>query len=315
MTTISIIMPCFNASQTIREAIQSVQRQAYADWELIVVDDGSTDESAKVVRGILDARIHLFVQDNAGAASARNRGLQEVKGRFIAFLDSDDTWDPAFLGKMLGALDPHEDAVLAYCGWQNVGVEGGRGKPFVPPDYEPLDRAEVLLGGCRWPIHGVLVRRHAVEVAGTFDVTLQTSEDYDLWMRIAPQGKLILVPEVLVYYHHHGGEQITKNRLRAALNHMRAQKMYLLRNPDEAARLGPGRVRELVTGELLRQAYQCYWDRDLHAARELFRKVMLAGYGRPKDWLYMLSTLLPMPLHRTLLHLRDAKMPRTKPRQ
>lgn len=308
-TLITIIMPCYNASGTIHGAIASIQAQSLADWELIVVDDGSSDNSLEIIRGIDEPRLHLFTQPNRGSASARNHGLRNASGRFIAFLDSDDSWNPQFLEKMLHALETCGDAVLAYCGWQNLGIEGGRGKPYIPPDYDPLDRTEVLLGGCRWPIHGVLVRRDAIEKAGGFDESLQASVDYDLWLRVAPQGRLIRVAEVLAYYHHHQGEQITKNKLNVALNHWRAQNKYLEQHPDESSRLGRRRVRELVVGELLKRAYACYWNRDLPAARILFRMVMRSGYGQPKDWLYMLPALLPQSVHAWLLRKRDMSIP------
>lgn len=304
---ISIIMPCYNAAKTIGAAIACVQAQSLSSWELIVVDDGSTDDSIKVVSDVDDRRIRLFSQVNCGSASARNRGLREAQGCYIAFLDSDDAWHPAFLETMWHALEPRNDAVLAYCGWQNLGLQGGRGEPFVPLDYDPLDRAEVLLGGCRWPIHGVLVRRDAIERAGGFDESLQASVDYDLWLRVAPQGRLVRVPEVLAYYHHHEGEQITKNKFRVALNHWRAQQKFLKQHPDEAQRLGRKRVRELVEGELLKRAYVCYWNRDLLPARALFRKVMCAGYGRPKDWLYMLPAWLPLSWHGNLIRFFERR--------
>ncbi|MCW9058141.1 MAG: glycosyltransferase [Gammaproteobacteria bacterium] len=302
---ITIIMPCYNASATIRDAIASIQCQSLSDWELIVVDDGSSDDSPALVRAIGEPRLRLFTQPNQGSAAARNHGLRHAAGRYIAFLDADDSWSREFLEKMLHALEARDDAVLAYCGWQNLGIEGGRGKPYIPPDYEPLDRSEVLLGGCRWPIHGVLVRHRAIEEAGGFDERLQASVDYDLWLRVAPRGKLVRVPEVLAYYHHHEGEQITKNKLSVALNHWRAQNKYLEQHPDEARRLGRKRVRELVQGELLRRAYTCYWNRDLATARALFRMVMRAGYGRPRDWVYMLPALLPQSAHAWLLRKRD----------
>lgn len=306
---ITVIMPCFNAARTIPGAIASIQNQSLTDWELIVVDDGSSDDSAAIVQGINEPRLRLFTQANQGPASARNQGLRNAAGRFIAFLDSDDAWHPGFLETMLLALEPHHDAVLAYCGWQNLGIEGGRGKPFIPPDYEALDRTEVLLGGCRWPIHAVLLRRDAIEQSGGFDESLPSSEDYDLWLRIAPQGRLIRVPEVLAYYHHHEGTQITKNRFGAALNHWRAQIKYLEQHPDEAKNLGRKRLRELVWGELLRRAYICYWNRDLPAARALFRMVMRAGYGHLKDWRYMLPALLPQSVHAWFLRKRDMSTP------
>ncbi len=304
--TVTVIMPCHNSAKTIRDSISSVQAQTIDDWELIVVDDGSNDMTAEIVSDVLDPRITLIKQINGGSASARNRGLLEAKGPFVAFLDSDDAWEPAFLQRMLDALAPDESAVLAYCGWQNLGLEGGRNRPFIPPDYEPMDRAETFLGGCRWPIHGVLVRRTAINRAGGFDATLQASVDYDLWLRVVLQGKLTLVPEVLAYYIHHDGSQITKNRSKVALNHLRAQEKFIEGNPDAVRRLGTRRVRELVEGELMRRAYACYWSRDLQSARTLFREVMRRGYGRPRDWLYMLPSLLPLPVHTWLIKNRDA---------
>ncbi len=304
---VSVIMPCYNSDGTIRDAIASVQAQMLDDWELIIVDDGSTDATTEIVSSVQDHRIQLIEQPNLGSASARNRGLNDARGRFIAFLDSDDAWEPAFLTRMLDALEQEERAVLAYCGWQNIGLEGGRGMPFIPPDYEPLDRSETFLGGCRWPIHGVLVRKKAIDQAGGFDVTLQASVDYDLWLRIVTQGKLILVPEVLAYYIHHEGDQITKNRSKVALNHLRAQEKFLANNLGATERLGKTRVRELTEGELLRRAYACYWDRDLTSARALFRQVMRRGYGSPKDWLYMLPSLLPIQVHTWLLRIRDTQ--------
>lgn len=304
---VSVIMPCYNAEATVVCAIVSVQAQTLADWELIVVDDGSADDSAALVAAIGDPRIVLVRQANGGSAAARNRGLREARGELIAFLDADDTWHRTFLVRMAEALGRCPDAVLAYCGWQNLGLPGGRGAPFVPPDYDSRDRAETLLGGCRWPIHGVLVRRPAIERSGGFDERLQAAVDYDLWLRVAHEGALVRVPEVLAYYHHHAGEQITKNRLRVALNHCWAQRKYLVQHPEVARRLGSRRVRELVEGALLRRGYACYWARDLVAARAIFRMVMRAGYGRPRDWLYMFPALLPLRLHRGLLDLRDRK--------
>lgn len=141
-----------------------------------------------------------------------------------------------------------------------------------------------------------------------YNETLQASVDYDLWLRVAPQGRLVRVPEVLAYYHHHEGEQITKNKLRVALNHWRAQQKFLKQHPDEVRQLGRKRVREWVEGESLKRAYVCYWDRDLPTARALFRKVMRAGYGNLRDWRYMLPALLPLPIHAFLLRRRNSAL-------
>lgn len=300
---ISIVMPCYNAAPHLARSVGSIEAQTMGDWELVVVDDGSSDDSWTTLQGLAaaDPRIRAFRQANAGAAAARNHGLREARGGFIAFLDADDTWHPEFLAAMLAAVAGEGGQAIAYCGWQNLGLGGDRDLPFVPPDYEGQGKTESLLGGCRWPIHAVLVPAPAVHAAGGFDEELSSCMDYDLWLRIGCIHRLIRVPRVLAYYHHHAGEQITKNRARIAINHWRAQQKFLRANPGVTAQLGPARIRELTAGELLRRGYECYWKRDLPAARKIFRLVMKERHGTPADWKYMLPALLPESLHRRLI--------------
>ncbi len=302
---ISIVMPCYNGARHLAQSVASVQAQTRADWELIIVDDGSRDDSWQVMQVLAaaDPRILPLQQANAGAAAARNNGLAHARGRLLAFLDADDTWRPEFLEHMSAALAGREDDALAYCGWQNIGVDRAGSKPFVPPEYETPDKIEHLLGGCRWPIHGAMLGMAAIRRHGAFDPALSSCMDYDLWLRLGSTMPLVRVPEVLAFYHFHDGEQITKNRSRIAFNHLRAQRKFLAANPDVAARLGRHKVREITDGELLHRAYTCYWKGDLLTARPLFRAVMKSGYGGTKDWLYMLPALLPLPLHRLLLNL------------
>jgi glycosyltransferase involved in cell wall biosynthesis len=298
-------MPCFNASAHLELSIGSVLAQTHEDWELVAVDDGSRDDTwAQLQRfGQTDPRIRCFSQTNAGAAAARNHGLRQARGRLTAFLDADDTWDPAFLEVMDGALAGQPDESIAYCGWQNLGLPGGRGAPFVPPEYEDANKLESLLGGCRWPIHAAMVATRIIREAGSFDENLSSCMDYDLWLRIGSTCRLIRVPQVLAYYHHHGGEQITSNRARIAINHLRAQQKYLVAHPEAVRELGDRRVRELTDGELMRRGFECYWKRDFPSSRTIFRAVMKRRYGGLRDWKYMLPALLPESVHRLLVRL------------
>ena len=236
-------MPCFNAAAHLERSVGSVLAQHMTNWELIAVDDGSSDDTwpALQVLARTDTRIRPVQQPNQGAASARNRGLKVAAAPLVAFLDADDTWEPNFLSSMCMALERAPDAGIAYCGWQQHGLGGGRDEPFVPPEYEGTDKVDVFLGGCRWPIHAALTRRTLIMDAGKFDEALSSCMDYDLWLRLAPQVRLVRVPEVLAHYWHHGSGQITGNRARIALNHWRAQRKYLTAHPQQAARLGPRR--------------------------------------------------------------------------
>ena len=304
---VSIVMPCYNAAAHLAASIDSVHRQSFADWELIIVDDGSSDDSWAVLQAATqsDARIRTFRQANSGAAAARNHGLRQSRGRHIAFLDADDTWHPEFLARMVDALMTHPDVGIAYCGWQNLGLRKGLNEPFIPPEYENANKSESLFGHCRWPIHGALTYRRIILDAGCFDETLDSCMDFDLWLRIGTTHQLLRVPHVLAYYHHHDGNQITRNRSRTALNHSRVQQKFLQANPAFVSTLGKARIRELTTGELLKRGYECYWQRDLPAARNIFRAVMKQGYGTLSDWKYMLPAWLPESWHRWLLEKRD----------
>lgn len=305
--TVSIIMPCYNAAPHLSSSVGSVHAQTYPDWELVIVDDGSTDDSWAALQALAqaDSRIRVFRQQNSGAAAARNHALREARGAYTAFLDADDTWHPDFLQAMVAALDENPAAGIAYCGWQNIGLGPGRDEPFVPPEYETDGKLAALLEGCRWPIHGALARSALIRNAGGFDESLSSCMDYDLWLRLGTTHPLVRVPRVLAYYHHHGGGQITGNRARIALNHWRVQRKFLRANPSVIETLGAQRVGALTSGELLKRGYACYWQRDLPAARAIFRAVMKQGHGTLSDWKYMLPAWLPEAWHRRLIKLRD----------
>lgn len=304
---ISIIIPCYNAAQTIGRTIASALEQSYENIEIVVIDDGSRDDSVAILRGLAteDARIRIVEQENQGPAVARNRGLKESSGALIAFLDSDDYWDPHCLKSLYTALATNRDCVLAYCGWQNIGLAGGRGKPFVPPDYEKTLKPETFLRGCRWPIHAALTWRGTIEAIGGFDESLTSCMDYDLWLRIGASNKITLVPKVLAYYVHHEGDQITKNKTRLAYNHLSAQKNFIANNPRLVECLSRNQVRDILFGEILRRGYQCYWARDLKSARQIFLIAMKAGYGTLRDWKYMLASWLPEPVHAWVISNHD----------
>ena len=302
---ISVIMPCFNAEKYLLSSIGSVFDQTYPNLELIVINDGSTDNSLQILQTIDDDRLHVLNQNNAGVCHARNHGIQVANGELIAFLDADDTWHPDCLNRLYQSLLNNKSAVLAYCGWQNVGLSGGQSEPYVPPDYETIDKLTLLFKNCCWPIHACLTRKQAIFEANSFDERLVTSEDFLLWLKIGSRHPIVRVPEVLAFYHFHDGHQATQNKEKTALNHWQAQQLFLDNNPDIASILGIKRSRKIMLAELLQRGFECYWKRDLHAARAIFRKVMRQGYGSFQDWKYMLPSLLPYFLHVFLLSQRN----------
>ncbi|MDO6524834.1 glycosyltransferase family 2 protein [Motilimonas sp. 1_MG-2023] len=301
---VSVIMPVFNAEKTLIESVNSVLAQSLTDFELILINDGSTDSSPTIAQQLMtqEPRILLLTQTNQGAPSARNYGISQAKGQYLCFLDADDRWRNDFLQKMSQALE-REQQDFAYCGWQNVGTQ--QGEPFVPPDYQAMpDKKLKLIQSTRWPIHGVIVNRELVIENGMFNTHYRTCEDFALWLRLTLNRDIVRVPEVLAYYVHHSHGQQTDNRAQILLDHFQIQQDYFKQHPELVNELGQGQLTQLSEGHLYTQAMTAYWQGDLNAARQVFRQLMKRRYGKIKQWLYMLPSWLPIRLHQQLLALK-----------
>jgi glycosyltransferase involved in cell wall biosynthesis len=200
---VSVVMPAYNAASFIETAIDSVLRQTYANLELVVVDDGSTDATPRLAEAYGD-RLVCFRQRNARQAAARNRGALESSGELIAFIDADDEWLPRKLEKQVRLLDAHPECGLVLCGVQEVDRNGGplraRQIWFHGDPCEAIPLGEAGGGICgSTPV----IRRSVFEELGGFDEALPPCEDTDLIWRYACCGKLEAVEEVLVHYRLH----------------------------------------------------------------------------------------------------------------
>lgn len=302
-------MPCYNAQAFLREALESVLGQTYPRVELIIIDDGSTDNSKVILREYGD-RARILEQANAGPYPARNLGLRHARGEFVAFLDADDYWALDFLEKLHCALDQNPEAVLAYSGWQNVG-EGIAAAPYIPPAYEEEDTvAHFLRTCCPWPIHAALVRKSLVDRLDGFSELRFSSMDYDFWLRaLGTRPRIKRVPEVLAYYRWHSAEQVSAVKWRQVLDALTAQQDFISRNPDLVAHLTRERLRDLTEGQVLRQAYRAFWKRDLISAQKLFRHAAAARAFRLSDLRHILIALLPRPVYRGLIRLAERRNP------
>jgi glycosyltransferase involved in cell wall biosynthesis len=299
---VSIIMPCYNGEVFLAEAVDSVLGQTLQDFELIVVDDGSTDGSSAVLARY-GHRIGVIRQCNRGVSAARNAGIEAARGEFIAFLDADDYWEPEFLEAMVaGMADPR--TAIAYCGWQNVGL--GAGKPFVPPDYEGADKMHHLLRfASLWPIHGILIRRSLMPAGLPFNPAFPACEDYDLWLRIASFHRIQLVPRVLAYYRKHGDANATSNQARVARYNLLVKQRFLGDFPAVRREIPRGRLREYLAGGVVDRGYRCLWNGDLKNAHGIFRHALRAGVLGLKDLKYAIPSLLPFELFARLVEMRS----------
>jgi teichuronic acid biosynthesis glycosyltransferase TuaG len=188
-------MPAFNAERHIPESIQTVLDQTVADWELIVVDDGSTDGTAEVVARYQaeDPRVQLVRRDNGGQAAARNTGIRHSSAPVVAFLDADDLWLPEKLARQLDILqETNADLVYSdgYVFYDDGSPERGDFFAVAPGAVDGPTMFQLLYAGNRVATLSVVVKRAALELVGLFDESrqFQNCEDYDLWLRLAHAG-------------------------------------------------------------------------------------------------------------------------------
>jgi glycosyltransferase involved in cell wall biosynthesis len=202
---VSVVIPTYNRARLLVEAIDSVLAQNYPRLEVIVVDDGSTDETPAVVAGYGTA-VRFFRQANAGAAHARNRGIELATGELVAFLDSDDLYLPGKLLEQARQFQADPALVMVY-GWFSILDDQGRTRLGRRCGLSGrIGRA--LLSRCmQGPVATptVMVRRDALQAVGGFDETMHLSEDIDLWCRLARRGPVGLIPRVLVEVRRHAG--------------------------------------------------------------------------------------------------------------
>ena len=211
---ISIVLPTYNRRTLLGRAIESVLRQTVSDFELLVVDDGSTDGTAELVSGFRDSRIHLIgLPANRGQSVARNEGIRRARGEWLGFQDSDDEWIPEKLERPLAAIRAEPGVALVYGDLLRVPA---RGEPFVMPAPE-LARGRVFdartsgYAAYGIGIQSCLIRRVVFQSLGGFDEQLRCFEDLELLLRIVRAGHAARrIPEPLVrYYDTDGVSRVT----------------------------------------------------------------------------------------------------------
>ncbi len=194
---VSIIMPSYNTASFIDESIQSVLSQSYTDWELIVVDDCSTDNTDDVIKPYLtDERIKYIKNDkNSGAAVSRNRALREARGKWIAFLDSDDLWMPDKLEKQVRYMEEN-DYHFSYTNYSEINADGTRNGVTVTG---PLRITKTGMFNYCWP--GCLTVMYDAEAVGLLQIAdIEKNNDYAMWLKVCKKADCYLLNEELALY-------------------------------------------------------------------------------------------------------------------
>lgn len=214
---VSVVIPTYErASEIVLRAVESVKKQTYTDWELFVVDDNKdinpySDPIREMLEAQNDARIHyLRMEKNSGACAARNKGILESKGEFVAFLDDDDEWYPEKLEKQIKKfVDP--EIGFVYCGFFMFHEKKGTGKSSWIRFTKGNVYTRLLKGNFMGATSGVVIRKRCFEKCGYFRDDMPSSQDYEMWIRLSKEYQVDSVAEDLVKYHIHEGDSITKS--------------------------------------------------------------------------------------------------------
>jgi glycosyltransferase involved in cell wall biosynthesis len=293
---ISIILPTYNYGNFLGGALRSVLAQTYPDLELLVIDDGSTDDTAHVVAPFLaDGRVRYLRQPNRGPGAARNRGIDQAHGEFIAFVDADDRWLPTKLEKQIALFEAQPDLGLIYTRRLVIDAEGWQLAWREPPMY----RGHVLPQLFRDNFicfSSTLVRRAALVEVGGFSSDAGHSEDYHLLLRLTARYAVDYVNEPLVLYRtgHANLSSQTEKRFRAVCTIMR---QFL--DGDGRNRLPPNLVR-LAWAETFTHWGVAWREHSTRAACGKFLRALLVRPWHLEAWRGLAALAVPEQMRRWL---------------
>ena len=302
MARVTAIVPVYNGAATIAEAIDSALAQSYRDLEVIVVNDGSTDATAEVLRRY-ERRIRVIDRKNGGIAAARNTGVAASQSEYLAFLDCDDIWAPTMVERTVAALDDNRDCVLAYTNCAVIDSDGhdlrsalvGAGVDHAPTLDEMLSRL--------WPImpSAVIMRRSIFDACGGFSEEFRSYgfEDVIFWLRVREEGAFHYLPECLVKWRFSLFPSPLKTRWRKPEACITFDRILRERYGISSDRLLAARARanRSILGYIGLRALR---DGNRASAREAFRRALQMKPTRVKSILRYLKTYLPLGMARAL---------------
>jgi glycosyltransferase involved in cell wall biosynthesis len=292
MSLVSIVIPAYNSAATLAETLDACRAQSYEPIEIIVVDDGSTDETVMIAERY---GVRLVRQSNQGPAIARNAGITAAQGDFIQFCDSDDLLHPEKIARSMDVLSQNPDAALVYSRVQQVGADGKT--PLDLPIYPPLDYLETRELFCKILKHvgspiqtsSILVRKAALQQVGCYraDPQQRCAEDWDLLLRLASEYEIIGIPEILVAYRHRDNA-LTRDKLKMAEGRLQTA-LYARDYPARQKCFDDSRYNAYLAGRYHVLAYH-YWQAGHNKdASEGFRQAAaLSAKGRAARYLLTL---------------------------
>jgi glycosyltransferase involved in cell wall biosynthesis len=240
---VSIVIPTHNRSGLLKNAVESALAQTYDNIEIIIVDDLSSDNTEQVVNELLNGKI-LYIKNETslGGAGARNKGIENSKGEFIAFLDDDDIWYPDKIKLQVNKISENDDNILCTCGLRVVYSSTGLDY-FNFPKIKDVTLEKMLLNNLVGITSTVLVRKSSLDTAGNFDSRLPAREEYDLWIRLSECGKFTSVNKPLLDYNIH------TNRAQISANidkFIKGNRIIHEKYADKYAAMAPKMIKTLL---------------------------------------------------------------------
>ncbi len=232
---ISVVIPLYNKEKSIASTLQAVLNQTFTDYEIVIVNDGSTDNSVAEVEKVQDDRIRLIHQQNAGVSAARNRGIEEAKGDLIAFLDADDEWKPEYLATQYHLFQKYPECSVFACNYEFRDVSGKvtptliHKLPFVGEDGILSNYFEVA--SCSHPplwTSAVMVKKQAMQAIGGFPLGIKSGEDLLTWARLAVNGMIAYSKRPLAVFNVEGYDMGDKPKRIPAENDVVGKELQLL---------------------------------------------------------------------------------------
>lgn len=295
---ISVVIPLYNKEQSIASTLQTVLNQTYQDFEIVIVDDGSTDHSVGEVTKMTDPRIRLIHQENAGVSAARNRGIEEAKGEYIAFLDADDEWKSDYLKTQYELTQKYPECSVFAC---NYEFKDGQGKitstiirklPFKSEDGILSNYFEVA--SCSHPpicSITIMVKKNAIQSIGGFPVGIKSGEDLLTWARLAVNGKIAYAKQAYAVFNVEGYSISEKPKRIPAEQDIVGQelKALLKAHPSKGLRLYNALWHKMRSSIYLR----------LKMRKKSIREALISIRYNPlnyKLYIYIVLNLLPVKI-------------------
>ena len=258
---ISVIIPAYNAEKTILETIASVQNQTFSNFEIIVINDGSTDSTLQLLEGLNDDRLYVVSYPDGGLSVARNRGVKQARGKFIAFLDADDLWTPDKLELQLADLQANPKAGVVYS-WTHFMDEFGN---LFRGDSTLRFEGNVLADLLTWNFIAIgsnpMVRKEAIIATGEFIPEAGGASDWDYWLRLALNWDYVVVPKRQIFY------RLTTGSISSNINQMEQYQIVVMNDILELAPPELQHLRCKILAYIYQNSVKLYLERSSHIKR------------------------------------------------